>query len=196
MDADLVQRGYLRPDELHPLVAAALGHDVDPSRPIGPRPLLADAIEVRCGDDRHRVEKRDGVWHALDHLDDDPSRESLLARLGGRVNPCRQAVQDLSAGLHVLDVVAHLLEHGRADEVLRVLDEHAGTSGASRDTVLPDGATVRETLSTLRYNTLRLRLALAGLPPVPGTSFQRTPNPPYLTDRRRPRKGAPARTPR
>lgn len=204
VDAELLRLGLLRPDELHPLVASALegiatadaaSQDDDlvyrsvpgfagtcPDRP------GAAAVIVRCDTTTHRVARIDGRWQPVDH-DDMPMRERLLAGLGGQANPCRQAARHLNDGRHVVDAVAPLLAHGRADHAVRLLREHADATAAPEDFRLPDGGTVGQALDVLRENTLQLQLILAGARPLmwSATAHREVPA------RRRSRKGEPAR---
>ena len=204
VDAELLCRGLMRPQELHPLVAAALAPDslvdaafsqheelvyrtvpgIEATCPDWPGTA---AVEVRCGSTTHRVARLDGTWRPVDH-DDQPVRERLLASLGGAPNPCLQATRHLNSGRHVIETVASLLEHGRADECMRLLRTHADVTAAPEDIALPYGGTVGEALDTLHANTLRLRMILAGAKPLTWTRF----TPRHHPDRRS-RKGEPAR---
>jgi len=203
VDADLLRLGLLRPHELHPLVAAALAprtavradsgrHDwlyaavpgIEAECAHGPG---STAVVIHCGSQRHRVAQRGGRWEPVDH-GAHPARETLIARLGGPLNPCLQAADYLSAGQHVIDLVEHLMEHGRTGEALRLLREHADASAAPEAFVLHDG-TLGEALSSLREKTLRLRMILSGAALAPDTRDTHPPTP----NRRHSRKGEPAR---
>ena len=203
VDTDLLRLGLLQPHELHPLVAAALAPGTAAPADPGRHEWLYAAVPgieaqcahdpgsaevlIRCGSQQHRVAQRGGRWEAVDH-GAHPARERLMARLGGPLNPCLQAAGYLSTGQHVIDLVERLMEHGRTVEALHLLRTHAA-SAAPEAFVLHDG-TVGEALSSLRQNTLRLRMILSGAPPpVRDTSGARPPAP----NRRHSRKGEPAR---
>jgi hypothetical protein len=205
IDADLLRFGLLQPLELHPLVAAALAPDAAAvwtalesaewwyrTVPGIERQCAyssgSAAILVRCGSDLHRVAQLNGRWQVVDHAEE-PARELLLARLGGPTNACLHAAQYLNTGLHVIDLVEPLLEHGRISEALHLLDAHADASATRDAFVLPEGGTVGEALSSLRENTLRLRMILSGAPPARDTRGTRI----HALHRRRSRKGEPAR---
>lgn len=188
VDADLLRLGLLQPNELHPLVAAALAPGLTDERAATAAtadPNVSDyravpgieavdvhtpgsaAIRVRCGADMHRITQIDGRWQAVDH-NEQAARETLLAALGGRPNPCRAAVDHLSSGRHVIDLIDPLLAHGRADEAVRLLREHVSVDAlaAAESVPLPDGHTVGELLDALRENTLRMRMILSGALPA------------------------------
>ncbi|MGH3417380.1 MAG: hypothetical protein ACRDSS_13000, partial [Actinocrinis sp.] len=208
VDADLLRFGLLQPHALHPLVGAALSADavesgravtdVDASpyhtvpgiESVGAYTPGSVAIRVHCGSEPHRIAWIDGSWQAVDH-DERPTRETLLVRLGGHPNVCRGAVEYLSTGRHVVDLLEPLLEHGRIDDAMRLLREQAGFSAAvaPESVGLPDGSTVGEALDALRENTLRMRMYLSGALPTRDTRSARLPRP----RRRRARKGDPAR---
>jgi hypothetical protein len=208
LDVDLLRLGLLEAHELHPLVASALKDGsgepaaIDEWRyttTLGIEAQYAESVEpdlggrheilVRCGADLHRVARLGGRWQAIDH-DDHAARETLLARLGGPMNPCRSAAQRLGSGSHVIELVARLLEHGRATEATRLLHEHADTVTLPEDYALPDGSTVGQVLDALRENTLRLRMIRAGAPPVRDCRSTRI-HPSFFRARRF-RKGDPA----
>ena len=218
VDVDLLRLGLLEARELHPLVASALAEGVDEPAAsgewrystelglaaqyadmthggLGPGPGEQPVVLVRCGADLHRVARFDGRWQAVDH-DDHAAREMFLSRLGGPTNPCRTATRHLGSGRHVIELVARLLEHGRATEARRLLCEHADTVTAPEEYALPDGSTVGQALDVLRENTLRLRMTRAGAPPVRDRRSTRILPP--LSRTRRSRKGEPAqpKTPR
>lgn len=217
LDADLLRLGLLEAHELHPLVGSALRETPDEpaasdewrySSVLGIEAQYAAAtgtgtgtgtgagagdrsvVLVRCGADLHRVARSEGRWLAVDH-EDHAVRELLLARLGGPTNPCRAAAEHLGSGRHVIELVERLLDHGRVEEATRLLREHADALVAPERFALPDGRTVGQVLDALRENTLRLRMTLAGAPPVRDSVSYRTD--PFRTRVRRSRKGDPAR---
>ncbi|WP_194922686.1 hypothetical protein [Catenulispora pinisilvae] len=202
LDADLLRLGHLGEHELHPLVASARLDHPQPAVPesdewlyrevpfiAGPGHSAGDILVlwIHCGTTRHRIAYHRNAWHILDHSAH-PGRESLLARLGGPTNPCQQALDYLSSGRHVIDLIESLLHHGRATDIRDLLRTHAGASTTLSHIDLPTGGTVGAALAALRENTLRHRMILAGA--------TRTPSPSTETNdhRRRARKGVPART--
>jgi hypothetical protein len=194
LDADLVRFGYLGEHELHPLVAQAI---LDTARAAVPEPdewlyrevpfiagpcRLADggpALWIGCGATHHRIAFRDDAWHILDHSAH-PGREALMSRLGGPTNPCRQALDYLASGRHVIDLAESLLAHGRTTDVRALLHTHAGARATLDRMTLPTGGTVAEALTTLAEKTLRHRMVLAE------ATRPRQPEP----DRRPARRGA------
>lgn len=175
LDADLVRFGYLGEHELHPLVAQAILDTPQPAVPeadewlyrevpfiAGPCQVAGDgpALWIACGTTRHRIAFRDDAWHILDHSAHS-GREALMSRLGGPTNPCRQALDYLASGRHVIDLAGSLLAHGRTHDVRTLLHHHAGARATLDRMSLPAGGTVAEALTTLAENTLRHRMILA-----------------------------------
>lgn len=209
VDVDLLRRGLLGGHELHPLIASAFGES-DPPADASEEPAESDewlyrevpfiagrragggipTLWIQCGAATHRVVHVKGTWRSIDHIGA-AHRESVLRRLGGPGNPCRQAADYLASGRHVVDLAESLLQHGRADEVRHIMHTHVGAQAALDEIDLPTGGTVGEALATLRENTLRLRMLLAGaVRPRDTRSSLALPT----TGSRRTRKGVPART--
>ncbi|WP_169739984.1 hypothetical protein [Actinospica robiniae] len=201
VDAELLRLGLLGPQDLHPLVAAALAPGAEATKPQTSRDLLygtvpwyetgsadADAILVRCGDERHRLSRRDGDWQPDHH--DKAGREGLLSLLGGVGDPCRQAARYLSTGRHVLDLIDALVAHGRVDEALDVMREHVDASADPREYLLGDGTAFGAVLDAVRRDDLRIQIDLAGCAPAGETGFAHRAGPRI---RRTSRKGASAR---
>jgi hypothetical protein len=184
VDVDLLRFGLLRPDELHPLVAAALVPETPTAKPAAPRaatnptddrlyravpgatsfaaaPDGAAEIRVQCGPDLHRIVQRDRRWRAVDHQSVE-ARESLVTLLGGQMNPCSAAAHYLNTGRHVIEFAEQLLEHGRLIEVIDVLCEHADSAATASDYEFEDGRTLKDALDTLNERTQRLRQILSG----------------------------------
>jgi hypothetical protein len=198
LDADLLHLGYLAEHELHPLVASALLGGPPPATPDSDEwlyrevPFIAGpcqgadvpALWIRCGTTQHRIAYFHDAWHILDH-EAHQGRESLLARLGGPSNPCLQALDYLSSGRHVIDLAESLLQHGRVADVRRLLSDHAGARTVLNKVGLPAGGTVGAVIEGLRESTLQHRMILGGAV---------RPRPTSMPERRRPRKGVPART--
>ncbi|MEV4507432.1 ankyrin repeat domain-containing protein [Dactylosporangium sp. NPDC049525] len=78
--------GRVRPDQLHPLVHAALFPAGTPPTPPAP-PKLRDRIRVHCDDAVHEVLLRDGAIR-LDHPPEEIRRERMIKAFGGRVQGC------------------------------------------------------------------------------------------------------------
>jgi len=183
VDVDLLRFELLRPDELHPLVAAALAPEgaADPAAPQAATRLTGDwlyravpgatsfaatpdgaaEIRVRCGPDLHRIVQRDRRWQAVDHTSVE-ARETLVTLLGGRMNPCSAAAHYLNTGRHVIEFAEQLLEHGRVVEVIDVLCEHADSAATASDYEFEDGRTLKDALDALNDRTHRLRQILSG----------------------------------
>lgn len=191
VDADLLRFELLRPDELHPLVAAALVPETATAEPV-PRqattrltedwlyravpgttsfaatPDGAAEVRVQCGPELHRILQRDRRWQTVDHQSVE-ARESLVTLLGGQMNPCSAAAHYLNTGRHVIEFAEKLLEHGRIAEVIDVLCEHADSAATASDYEFEDGRTLRDALDALNERTHRLRQILSGDLPRGGT---------------------------
>lgn len=190
VDVDLLRFELLRPDELHPLVAAALVPQTEavepaPAEMSAPRaaatrltdewlyravpgvtsfaatPDAAAEVRVQCGPDVHRIVQRDRRWQIADHQSVE-ARETLVTLLGGPMNPCAAAARHLNTGRHVIEVAGQLLEHGRIVEVIDVLCEHADSTATTDDFEFEDGRTLKEALDALNEHTHRLRRILNG----------------------------------
>ena len=188
VDFDLVRFELLKPEELHPLVAAALVPEAPTPEPT-PEPVAArvttrlsddrlyravpgattfaatsdGAVEVRvqCGPELHRIVQRDRRWEIVDHQSDE-GRESLVTLLGGPMNPCAAAAHYLNTGRHVIEVAEQLLEHGRIVEVVDVLCEHADSAASTSDYEFEDGRTLKHALDEQNDRTHQLRKILSG----------------------------------
>ncbi|WP_370349095.1 hypothetical protein [Catenulispora sp. EB89] len=196
LDADLLRLGHLADHELHPLIAEALL--ADPQQPIpaeewlyrevpfiaGPcqTPDASPALWITCGPHHHRIAYAHGAWHILDHSAN-PAREALLARLGGPTNPCQQALNYLISGRHIVDLTESLLAHGRATDARTLIHTHTGARTDPSRITLRTGETAAAALATLAENTTRHRMILAAATRRPEAPDQR----------RRARKGVPAR---
>ena len=184
VDLDLLRFGLLRPDELHPLVAAALVPEMAAAEPPAPQaatrltddrlyravpgatsfaatPDGAAEVRVQCGPDVHRIVQRARGWQSVDHRSVE-ARESLVTLLGGRMNPCSAAAHYLNTGRHVIEYAEQLLEHGRLVEAIDVLCEHADSAATASDYEFEDGRTLKDALDTLDARTRRLRQILSG----------------------------------
>ena len=184
VDVDLLRFELLGPDELHPLVAAALVPETAAAEPptlqaatrltddwlyravpgatsFAATPDGAAEVRVKCGPDVHRIVQRDRRWQSVDHQSVE-ARESLVTLLGGQMNPCSAAAHYLNTGRHVIEFAEQLLEHGRIAEVIDVLCEHADSAATASDYEFEDGRTLKEALDTLNDRTHRLRQILSG----------------------------------
>lgn len=184
VDVDLLRFELLRPDELHPLVAAALVPGTAATKSAAPQaatrrtdgwlyrsvpgatsfvvaPDGAAEVRVRCGPDVHRIVQRDRRWQSVDHQSVE-ARESLVTLLGGRMNPCSAAAHYLNTGRHVIEFAEQLLEHGRIAEVIDVLCEHADSAATASDYEFEDGRTLKDALDALNERTHRFRQILSG----------------------------------
>jgi hypothetical protein len=184
LDVDLLRLGLVETRDLHPLVGAAMADSAGQRAAVGGwrystesgiGAQYAEAVDTRtegsavvlvhCGGSLHRVARVGGRWQPIDHADH-ASREGLLQRLGGPVNPCRGAAQHLGSGRHVIAAVTRFLDHGRVAEAARLLEAQADCGSAPRSFILADGGTVGERIAVLREHTLRLRMIPAGAPPA------------------------------
>ncbi|MET7394328.1 ankyrin repeat domain-containing protein [Dactylosporangium sp. NPDC005572] len=85
-ELDALRSGELTPDDLHPLVHAALFPDRPPPRP-RPAPPLPAAVRVHCDEATHEVVLRGGTV-AVPHRPAEVERERVLEALGGHVAGC------------------------------------------------------------------------------------------------------------
>ncbi|MFE3554970.1 ankyrin repeat domain-containing protein [Streptomyces sp. NPDC059193] len=86
-DLQLVRTGRLAPEELHPLVAAALFPAAGPAAgPPGPASVL-EPVRVRCRGECHLVGFRDGELR-IPHSAREQQREQALTAFGGAVSGC------------------------------------------------------------------------------------------------------------
>ncbi|GAA3232286.1 ankyrin repeat domain-containing protein [Dactylosporangium siamense] len=79
-------RGAMRPDQLHPLVHAALFPAGTAPAPVPP-PGLRDRVRVQCNHATHEVLLRDGTVH-MPHPPAEIQRERMIEALGGQVQGC------------------------------------------------------------------------------------------------------------
>lgn len=140
VDAELVRRGMVAPDELHPLVRSALF----PARPAAdgpvgpPGPALPEPVRVRCKGEWHEVRSSGGDLE-IPHSEEERRREDALRAFGGAVSGCfavRQAWRTgegrLPRGLREQRRELFLrVQHGDTDGVLALLD--AGVDPRVRD---------------------------------------------------------------
>ncbi|MBO4208668.1 ankyrin repeat domain-containing protein, partial [Micromonospora echinofusca] len=167
-DVALLRHGRLRPDELHPLVHAALFPDrVQSWHPPAPAPRRH--VRVWCGPDWHVVEVTGGQIRSRHHTADELQREFLLAGLGGPITGCAAAVRAWRTGAAPVpkeirtirrDVFA-LARHGDTDGLLAVLAD--GLDVGLRD---GRGGTLLHWVSHVDHARVLPVLLAAGLSPA------------------------------
>ncbi|MFD9030865.1 ankyrin repeat domain-containing protein [Streptomyces sp. NPDC059567] len=163
-DIGLLRAGRIRPEDLHPLVTAALfpwaGTTVGPPGPRTPAP-----VRVRCGGAWHQVESRGGVLD-IPHTEQERQRELALRAFGGTVTGCFAAQHAWTSGEGRLpralreqrrELFQHV-QHGDTPAVLALLD--AGTDPRVRDRM---GRGLLHVLHLLDHRKLLPRLLAAGL---------------------------------
>ncbi|MEU9305418.1 ankyrin repeat domain-containing protein [Streptomyces sp. NPDC048269] len=97
-DLQLVRSGRLAPEELHPLVAAALFPASGPAcGPPGPPAVLAP-VRVRCQGEWHVVGFRDGEL-LVPHSAREQQREQAMLAFGGAVSGCFAVQRAWTSGL-------------------------------------------------------------------------------------------------
>lgn len=130
-DMLLLEAGMVRPAELHPLVAEALGADGS-----GPgsdrRPTTPGTRLVDCRGAVHRLKVVDGVIIALDHDPGEIRREQLLATLTGVPLPCLQVIDRLHCAPAELDEVRARLDHGDAASAVAAVEDLLGADAVLR----------------------------------------------------------------
>ncbi|MGW9348894.1 hypothetical protein [Nocardiopsis flavescens] len=139
IDVDVVRDG-LSPDELHPLVRAALAPGRGPADgPVGPPPAAVPApVRVRCGGQWHTVSHAEGRL-TVPHTAQEQEREAALRALGGAGAGCHAAREAWTTGRgrtpralsRLRDDLFDRAEHGDTDGVLAYLD--AGGDPRVRD---------------------------------------------------------------
>ncbi|MFI8461796.1 hypothetical protein [Kitasatospora sp. NPDC085464] len=139
-DLDLLRRGAIEPDRLHPLVAAALvpGHPSRTPPRTGPSAGPAPERLVDCRGEWHRIGLVDGALAPLDHDPAQLRREELLADLSGRPLPCLVAVDLAHRRPHELAGVRERLDHGDTAGALAVVEHLLGPEAVLRDGPLRD----------------------------------------------------------
>ncbi|MFB7939741.1 ankyrin repeat domain-containing protein [Streptomyces sp. NPDC056049] len=163
-DIGLLRSGRIRPEALHPLVAAALFPRLGPAAgPGGPTPPAP--VHVRCRGEWHQVVSRGGTLD-VPHTEQEQRRELALRAFGGAVSGCFATRHAWTSGegrlpgalrderraffLHV--------QHGDTPGVLALLD--AGTDPLIRD---GDRRSLLHLLHLLDHRALLPRLLAAGL---------------------------------
>ncbi|MFJ8751549.1 hypothetical protein ACIREO_19800 [Streptomyces sp. NPDC102441] len=164
-DLELLRGGWIAPDKLHPLVAAALAPGTPRPTATGP---CAEADSdtaprvVDCRSARHRIGLVDGVLVPLDHDPAEIRREELLAALTGTPLPCLQVIDVAHRRPDCLTDVRDRLAHGDSAGALALIDSMLGTGALLRDGEL------RDVLHDAARQRVRHGLFRAGLRPGPG----------------------------
>ncbi|MET9378614.1 ankyrin repeat domain-containing protein [Streptomyces sp. NPDC002992] len=163
-DIGLLRAGRIRPEDLHPLVTAALfPHAGSVAGPPGPK--VPAPVRVRCGGAWHEVVSRNGVLD-IPHTEQERQRELALRAFGGTVTGCFATQHAWTSGEGRLPralreerrVLFQHVQHGDAPGVLALLD--AGTDPHVRDRM---GRGLLHVLHLLDHRELLPRLLAAGL---------------------------------
>lgn len=175
-DIGLLRAGRIRPEDLHPLVTAALFPQAATAvGPPGPKPPAP--VRVRCGGVWHEVVSKDGVL-GIPHTEQERQRELALRAFGGTVSGCFAAQHAWTSGEGRLprvlreqrrELFQHI-QHGDAPAVLALLD--AGTDPHVRDST---GRSLLHVLHLLEHRELLPRLLAAGLDLEAKDKTDRTP---------------------
>ncbi|MFL1379777.1 hypothetical protein [Nocardiopsis protaetiae] len=165
IDVDVVRDG-LSPDELHPLVRAALAPGRGPAAgPVGPPPPLApEPVRVRCRGEWHTVSHVDGRL-AIEHTGEEQSREAALRALGGTSTGCYGVREAWATGegrlpralRRLRDDLFERVRHGDGEALLAYLD--AGGDPRVRDR---GGRNLLHYLHLLDHEVLLPRLLAGG----------------------------------
>jgi hypothetical protein len=135
-DLELLRTALIGPEQLHPLVAAALVPDH--------RPVASGADQagqpriVDCRGSRHRIGLVDGVLVPLDHSPEETRREELLAALTGAPVPCLQVIDQAHRRPDCLTGVRERLDHGDIAGALAVVEGLLGPDAPLRSGELRD----------------------------------------------------------
>ncbi len=160
-DLDLLRTGRMRPDDLHPLVHAALfPAAAAPSPPREPDP--PSPFRVRCRGEWHSV----GPDLSMPHDEAERRREHAFKALGGAITGCFAVEHAWITGTGRLPKAARELrrdllarfQHGDTPGVVRLLD--AGVDPRVRN---GRGQTLLHLLHLLDHEPLLARLLAAGL---------------------------------
>ncbi|GAA4893843.1 hypothetical protein LX16_1769 [Stackebrandtia albiflava] len=135
-DLELLRRGLITVERLHPLVAEALtpGGSATPppaAEPDGPQ-------RVECRGQSHRIALRDGVLAAIDHHPEQLRREELLMALGGPGLPCLRAIDTVHRNPEDLPAIRERLRHGDFTGAFAVLERLLGPAATLRPGPLRD----------------------------------------------------------
>ncbi|MEU7957133.1 hypothetical protein [Micromonospora humida] len=156
-DPELLRRGLIEVDRLHPLVAAALapGHPVAAAS-ASPVPAAAPRL-VACRGTWHRIGLVDGALAPLDHDPAELHREELLAALTGTPLPCLRAVDETHRRPECLPDIRARLDHGDTAGALAAVEALLGPEALLRSGEL------REELHDAALRRITYGLFRAGL---------------------------------
>ncbi|MGV9312844.1 ankyrin repeat domain-containing protein [Streptomyces sp. NPDC003691] len=176
-DIGLLRAGRIRPEELHPLVTAALFPDAGPATGPPPGPRLPEPVRVRCGGVWHEVVSRDGTLSGP-HTEQERQRELALRAFGGTISGCFAAQAAWTSGEGRLpkalreqrNALFLHAQHGDTPAVTALLD--AGTDPHIRD---GRGRGLLHVLHLLDHRELLPRLLAAGLDLETKDGVERTP---------------------
>ncbi len=156
-DLELLRRGLIEADRLHPLVAAALapGHRVGVT-PASPDPAAAPRL-VSCRGAWHRIGLVNGVLTPLDHDAAQIRREELLAALTGTPLPCLRAIDEAHRRPEILPDIRARLDHGDTAGALATVEALLGPN------VLLRNGNLREELENTALRRITYGLFRAGL---------------------------------
>ncbi|XTZ13696.1 hypothetical protein ACQSSU_19490 [Micromonospora echinospora] len=154
-DLELLRRGLIEVDRLHPLVAGALapGHSACPG---SPDPAATERL-VACRGAWHRIGLVNGVLEPLDHDPAEIHREELLAALTGTPLPCLRAIDEAHRRPECLPDIRARLDHGDTAGALAAVEALLGP-----DALLRSGE-LREELETAAARRITHGLFRAGL---------------------------------
>ncbi|WP_027945382.1 hypothetical protein [Amycolatopsis taiwanensis] len=165
-DLELLRRGLIDADRLHPLVASALVPDHRPAGASRNPDGSGNSHLVDCRGAKHRIGVVNGVLVPLDHDSDEIRREELLVALGGTALPCLRAIDEAHRFPECLADVRARLDHGDAAGAL------AAVEGLLGPDVLLRGGALRDEMETAVRRRLThglYRAGLVGLGPPPST---------------------------
>ena len=163
-DAELLRAGLVSVDDLHPVVALALGSDRATAN--SRQQTSGDPRLVDCRGAQHRIGVRDGVLVPLDHDPDEIRREGLLVALGGKPLSCLQAIDEAHRHPECLVDVRGRLDHGDTEGALAIVEDLLGP-----DALLRDGP-LRDELQQAAYRQVthgEFRAGLTGFGPLSHT---------------------------
>ncbi|MBW5484787.1 ankyrin repeat domain-containing protein [Streptomyces bambusae] len=175
-DLHLVRAGRIAPDELHPLVAAALFPEAGPADG-PPLPAAPAPVRVRCRGEWHEVRFRDGELD-MPHTPQEQQREQALRAFGGAVAGCFAVRQTVATGNGRLPRALReqrrelmlRAQHGDTPGVLALLD-----AGFDPRMKLPNDRSLLHLLHLLDHEELLPRLLAAGLDLEAKDKTDRTP---------------------
>jgi hypothetical protein len=177
-DLELLRAGLIDADRLHPLVAAALAPNGQPSgrlravagRSDGPpadRPEVPDRAGatrlVECRGAQHRIGLVAGALAALDHDASELRREELLVALGGTPLACLRMIDEVSRNPEGIADIRARLDHGDTAGALAAVEDLLGPEAVLRGGALRDEL---ETAAGRRVTYGLYRSGLAGRGPL------------------------------